>query len=312
MASDTGTSNTPTGGSDRAKMMRVLIPALVVSLIVVVVAVLAGVYDGGKKMSDGSNGSVDDPDLKEAEPGVKYRDIKEGSGDPCQEGATVKVNYSGWLSDGSEFDSNKKSKSPIEFKLAEVIVGWGAGIPGMKPGGIRKLVIDPGKAYGNRVKDKIPPNSTLIFEVELVSASPGQRPRRSPAPTDFTKLVDGTAPNADDPNLKPIGDQGLKYRDIKEGDGAVVTAGASVLVDYIGWRLPDGKKFDSSWARTPFPANLARGVISGWQEGIPGMKVGGIRKIVIPPAMAYGVAGSPPDIPPNATLVFEVELLQIQ
>jgi FKBP-type peptidyl-prolyl cis-trans isomerase len=321
MASHPGTSGTPTGGSDRSKMIRVLIPAIAVSLILVVVAVIAGVYDGGRNMSDGSNGSIDDPDLKEAEPGVRYRDIKEGSGEACPEGGTVKVFYAGWLADGVEFDSNKKSKTSSEFKLIEgqggVIPGWVAGIPGMKAGGIRKLVIDPGKAYGNRASGKIPPNSTLIFEVELVSATPGPRPRRSPAPTDLNKLVDGTLPTAEDPNLKTIGGKGLKYRDIKEGDGALVTAGAGVLVDYIGWRFGDGVKFDSSWGGTPLAANLLpaaprAGVIAGWQEGIPGMKVGGIRKIVIPPGLAYGATGRLPQIPPDATLVFEVEVLQTQ
>jgi peptidylprolyl isomerase len=301
-------------------MMRVLIPALAVGAIVILVAVITGMSDGSsKKMSDGSNGSVDDPDLKEIEAGVKYRDVKVGSGDLCPEGAKVKINYTGWLPDGTVFDSNKdKGRGPAEFDLGGLILGWQVGIPGMKPGGIRKLVIQPSKGYGNQEKGKIPANSTLVFEVELISVAPGPRPRRSPAPTDLTKLADGTSPKADDPNLKTIGDKGLKYRDIKEGDGPVVQAGATVVVDYIGWRLVDGHKFDSSWnpSRKPLTADLtpgaARGVIPGWQEGVPGMKVGGIRKLVIPPELAYGQKGAGEDIPPNAALVFEIEVLQIQ
>jgi peptidylprolyl isomerase len=314
MASGPGKNNVPAGEPDRAKMIRVLIPAVAIGAIVILVAVVAGISDGSsKKMSDGSNGTVDDPDLKEITPGVKYRDLKEGSGEACSEGAKVKINYTGWIPDGTEFDSSK-GRGPADFDLKSLIPGWQIGIPGMKPGGIRKLVIAPEKGYGGQAKGKIPASSTLIFEVELISTSPGPRPRRFPfpSPAELDKqLSDGTSPKADDPNLKPIGDKGLQYRDIKVGDGPVVQAGASVLVDYAGWTLANGKVFDTSWkpGGDAFTASLSRGVIVGWQQGIPGMKVGGVRKIVIPPELAYGRDGSGP-IPPNATLVFEVEVLR--
>lgn len=299
---------------ERAKMMRVLIPAGGIALLVILVAVIASISGGARKMSDGSDGSVDDSNLKEVATGVKYRDLKEGQGEPCSPGATVKVHYTGWLTDGTTFDSSKERGQPADFSLNEVIPGWSMGIPGMKPGGIRKLVISPEKGYGNEKKAKIPAGSTLIFEVELISATPGAPPprdRRSPAPTDLTKLFDGTAPNADDPALQPIGDTGLKYRDLKVGDGPEVMPGATVLADYIGWRLSDGHRFDSSWkdGGKPFTANLSGGVIAGWMKGIPGMKVGGIRKLVIPADLAYGSRGGGSDIPPNAALVFEVEVL---
>jgi len=321
MAADPGKNNTPEGDSDQAKMKRVLIPALAVGLIVILAAVIAGITDqSGRKMSDGSDGTPDDPGLVLVESGVKYRDVKEGTGEPCPDGSKVKVNYKGWLTDGTVFDSNKdKSDKPVEFDLAGgpgpvLIRGWTVGIPGMKPGGIRKLVVYPEKGYGNQQKGKIPPNSVLIFEIELVSVTPGPRARRSPPPADLTKLADGTLPTASDPDLKPIGDKGLKYRDIKEGTGPEVTPGGSVKVDYIGWRLSDGKMFDSSWKPEgrPFDASTAGGVIRGWMEGIPGMKLGGIRKLVIPPDLAYGGTGAGDDIPPNATLVFEIELLQVK
>jgi peptidylprolyl isomerase len=311
MAAGQGKDNTPAGDPDRAKMMRVLIPALAVGAIVILVAVITGMSDGSsKKMSDGSNGDVDDPDLKEAAPGVKYRDLKEGSGAACPPGAKVKVGYMGWLTDGTVFDSNKS----MEFGLDGVIDGWKEGIPGMKPGGIRKLVIAPEKAYGIRGSPpKIPGGSTLVFEVELLTVIPAQRSRRTPAPTDLTKLFDGTAPGAEDPNLIAIGDKGLKYRDLKEGDGPVVPpgTGSTVTVDYIGWRT-DGKMFDSSWKGGRSFSTQLGGVVRGWQQGIPGMKVGGIRKLVIPPDLAYGAKGAGEDIPPNATLVFEVELLDVK
>ena len=109
-----------------------------------------------------------------------------------------------------------------------------------------------------------------------------------------------------------ITDSGLKYEDLTEGDGAVAVAGQTVVVHYTGW-LTDGQKFDSSRDRDdPFSFPLGkRRVIRGWDEGVAGMKVGGVRKLTIPPHLGYGAAGAGGVIPPNATLVFEVELLEI-
>ena len=106
---------------------------------------------------------------------------------------------------------------------------------------------------------------------------------------------------------------GLKYEDLVEGTGAVAKAGDQVEVHYTGW-LTNGTKFDSSRdGGKPFPFQLGKGeVIKGWDEGVAGMKEGGKRKLWIPPEMAYGARGYPPDIPPNAELVFEVELLKIR
>ena len=107
-------------------------------------------------------------------------------------------------------------------------------------------------------------------------------------------------------------DSGLKYEDTKVGDGATAAAGQNVSVHYTGW-LTDGKKFDSSKDRNdPFEFKLGAGqVIRGWDEGVQGMKIGGTRKLTIPPQLGYGASGAGGVIPPNATLVFEVELLAI-
>lgn len=104
----------------------------------------------------------------------------------------------------------------------------------------------------------------------------------------------------------------LQVTNVKDGDGAEAVAGKEVTVHYVG-TLQDGTKFDSSRDRgTPFTFTLGAGeVIKGWDAGVAGMKVGGVRKLVIPPALAYGdrATGS---IPPNSTLVFEVELLGVE
>lgn len=109
-----------------------------------------------------------------------------------------------------------------------------------------------------------------------------------------------------------ITDSGLKYEDLVEGEGASAAAGKTVRVHYTGW-LTNGVKFDSSLDRNdPFSFPLGGGrVIRGWDEGVQGMKVGGRRKLTIPPQLGYGSAGAGGVIPANATLVFEVELLEV-
>ncbi len=106
---------------------------------------------------------------------------------------------------------------------------------------------------------------------------------------------------------------GLQYTDVKVGTGASPTTGQTAVVHYTGW-LVDGKKFDSSKDRgQPFTFAVGRGqVIKGWDEGVATMKVGGTRKLLIPPDLAYGARGAGGVIPPNATLTFEVELLEIR
>jgi len=106
---------------------------------------------------------------------------------------------------------------------------------------------------------------------------------------------------------------GLQYEDLQEGTGKEALIGQTVSVHYTGW-LTDGTKFDSSVDRgQPFQFPLgARRVIAGWDEGVAGMKVGGKRKLTIPPALGYGSRGAGGVIPPNATLVFDVELLDVR
>jgi peptidylprolyl isomerase len=294
----------PAGEPDRKQMMRVLIPAGIIALVVIVAAIVAAQMGGGRKMSDGSDGSADDPDLKEVAPGVKIRDLKVGEGPECPHGADVKMNYTGWRTDGHVFDSSQKQGKPLDRPLGKLIHGWQLGVPGMKVGGVRKLVVAPDKAYGDRIQPDIPPGSTLIFEIELLAFTPQK---------DTSKLSDGTKATDDDPNLKPLGSAGLMYRDLKVGDGPECPAGAHVVMNYTGWLKSNGKVFDSSQKPGGKPLDMSlKQLIAGWQQGVPGMKVGGVRKLLIPAELGYGADGFPPDIPPGATLVFEIELLGVK
>jgi FKBP-type peptidyl-prolyl cis-trans isomerase len=110
----------------------------------------------------------------------------------------------------------------------------------------------------------------------------------------------------------PVTSSGLEYEDTDVGTGATPNPGQRVTVHYTGW-LTNGTKFDSSRDRgTPFTFNIGRGqVIAGWDEGVSSMRVGGTRKLTIPSNLAYGAQGAAGVIPPNATLIFDVELIDV-
>jgi len=151
----------------------------------------------------------------------------------------------------------------------------------------------------------------------LVAVAGCQQPSKNTSTTSSTTTTTTTTATTTDAGAAAAPQEvtlpdGLKMQDIKVGDGAVATDGATVSVHYTGW-LTDGTKFDSSVDRgQPFSFRLgAHQVITGWDEGVKGMKVGGKRKLTIPSDLAYGDAGRPPVIPAKATLVFDVELLGV-
>ncbi len=232
--------------------------------------------------------------------GLQYIMVEEGAGPAPEPGDLVQVHYTGMLADGTEFDSSYQRNEPIQFPLGQgmVIPGWEEGIALLKVGSKAKLIIPPELAYGERgAGGVIPPNATLYFEVELVDIPAG-----SPdTPADVSEADFTTT------------DSGLKYYDLVEGSGALPAEGQVVVAHYTGW-LEDGVKFDSSLDRgRPFEFVIGAGqVIPGWDEGIASMKVGGQRQLVIPANLAYGESGAGGVIPPNATLIFEVELIGVK
>jgi hypothetical protein len=140
-----------------------------------------------------------------------------------------------------------------------------------------------------------------------ISVAPAAPLAPAPAPTDAG--MTNTMPDPNAPNWVAVGTQGLKSWDVVAGSGTPVAAGQSITVFYTGWLASNGTKFDSR--RSPAaPATFAlSGLIQGWQQGIPGMKPGGIRRLLVPAALGYGATGSGSTVPPNADLVFEIKLI---
>lgn len=231
--------------------------------------------------------------LKEVktESGLKYWDIKVGDGPSPKPEHKITVHYSGWFTNGELFDSSVKRGSPSTLRLNQFIKGWIEGVGSMKAGGKRRLEVPGNLAYGEKGRGSIPPNATLIFEVELLNV------HLPPAQTSVEGITPVVAPH------------GLKYWDIKVGDGASPSETSVVTVHYSGW-LTDGTLFDSSVDRGVPAKFVLNQTTRGLTEGIASMKVGGKRRLEIPHELAYGDQGRPPSIPPKATLIYEVELIK--
>ena len=219
-------------------------------------------------------------------------DLEEGQGPGVQDGWLLAIAYTGWLYDqaapdnrGREFAS-AAADAPFPFRhgVGQVIPGIDQGVAGMRVGGRRRIVIPPDLGFGAQGTTLVPGNATLLFEVELVAGA--------------------AVP--------------FEIVDLREGDGEEAANGRSLSMAYHGWVYDliaadnKGDSFDSTTAEAPFTFTLGVGnVITGWDLGILGMRVGGRRRIVIPHELAYGSAGRSPQIPAYATLLFEVELLAV-
>ena len=213
---------------------------------------------------------------------LKIEHLVEGDGASPQAGDYVSVHYVGTLLDGTEFDNSHKRGAPIEFPIGQgrVIKGWDIGIAQLKVGGKARLTIPPELGYGSRgAGNVITPNATLQFEVELVGTKPAPK---------------------------------IEYIEIEAGTGPMPKRGQRVAVHYVG-TLQDGTEFDNSLNRgqpIAFPLGAGR-VIPGWDMGIAMMREGGKATLIIPPELGYGARGAGGVIPPNATLVFDVELVKV-
>lgn len=246
--------------------------------------------------------------------GLQYLDDSLGTGKTVMKDELVTIHFSGWyisdttnlFSDWSTNELKKKtmignSKSrnqPVKFVLGAntFIKGVDEGIIGMKIGGKRTIIVPSELAYGPEGIGPIPPNSDLKLVIELLDAK--ERVIVKMWDVDSTKLKTTKS--------------GLKYAIISEGEGEYADSGKVVTVHYSGF-LTDSTKFDSSVERDdPFSFLLGAGqVIPGWEEGLKLMKKGGKARFVVPPELGYGGINVG-TIPPNSTLIFDVELIDVQ
>lgn len=232
--------------------------------------------------------------------GLKYKITEKGSGTRAVPGSTVAVHYTGTLTNGTKFDSSRDRGQPFSFKLGQgsVIKGWDEGIAMLNVGDKAIFTIPPTLGYGSADMGSIPANSTLIFDVELMEVKEPVKP--------WVITNKDTITTA----------SGLKYLVVeKSKDATSVKAenGKTVDVNYTGF-LTNGKVFDSSVDRgTPISFPLGSGrVIKGWEEGILLMHVGDKIRLIIPPDLGYGPNGAGGVIPPNATLLFDVQLMGVK
>ena len=228
-------------------------------------------------------------------------EITEGDGDVVEPGATVTIHYRGTFREtGEEFDSSYSRGEPAVFPLSGVIEGFSEGLLGMKVGGKRRVQIPWDMAYGAQGRPPtIPPRSDLVFEIELLDVENAQPPEKPELATEF---------EGEPQELEG----GLVVRDIEVGESRdEIKPGATVILHYRGVLAETGEQFDSSYDRgQPARFTLEPGaLIEGFSRGLTGMKAGGKRRIEIPAELGYGERGSPPVIPPNAELIFEVEVL---
>ena len=246
--------------------------------------------------------------------GLEYMDDSLGTGKEAKEGDIVQMQFSAWVvKDSTDLfedwakDSTKAASiigstrqigRPIKFELGKnpFVNGLDEGIEGMKEGGYRTIIIPSKLAYaGRRMPPRIPPNASLKFQVELVTAKEMTAVKRW---------------DVDKTKFKTLRD-GLEYSVVKPGDGPAIDSGDVVTLHYSGYFL-NGKKFDSSVERGEplvFHYKVQR-FIKGFNEGIGMMKQGEKAEFIIPPELAYG-SRAYSVIPANSTLIFDIEILKV-
>lgn len=215
-------------------------------------------------------------------------DLVIGTGEQAIPGDIVRIRWVAWLwdEDGPDNKGQQVDSGEREFVLGvdPVLPAFEDGLGNMRVGGRRRMNVPPEYGLGAEGQGNIPPNATLVIEVELL---------------DVRLYVTGSAP--------------FQVIDLREGNGETALNGYVVTVVYAGWLYdasrPDGKgrQFEVNNEGYSFSLGLGQ-VIDGWDRGLEGMRENGERRLIIPPELAYGETGSRPRIPPNATLLFDVTL----
>lgn len=269
------------------------------------------------------NDFADEEGTVRTESGLLYQELESGDGPSPAAADLVAVHYRGTLVDGTEFDSSYARGEPAIFPVNRLIPGWVEALQLMQTGDRWKIVVPAELGYGAEAVGKIPPNATLVFEMELLAIKDQEEMREE----QLRRREEIPQQNAEerqkfmqeqqdylDENAKKDGvtitESGLQYRVLEAGEGTSPAPESMVTVHYAG-SLIDGTEFDSSYKRgepATFPANR---LISGWVEALQLMREGDKWELVIPAELGYGAQGAGRDIPPGATLVFTVELISV-
>lgn len=247
------------------------------------------------------------PKAIQTESGLLYLITKEGEGALPKKGDQVSLHYTGYLPDGTQFESSYDRGQPFafEFEVQQILPGWQEAVALMKAGGKMKIIMPSWLGFGAQGKGSIPPNATLTFDLEVVKIVDLAEEIKKLSAEFKTEMLK-TYPTAVQT------ESGLMYVVEKKGNGTFPKVGETVEVHYTG-TLVDGSKFDSSVDRgTPFSFPLGQGrVIAGWDEGIPKASIGGKIKLLVPHWLAYRDQARP-GIPSNSHLIFDVEVLGVK
>lgn len=233
--------------------------------------------------------------------GLKYVLTKiNPKGMKAAKGDKVEAHYTGTLTNGKKFDSSRDRNQTFSFTLGrgEVIAGWDEGFELLRQGETATLIIPPGLGYGERDMGDIPANSTLIFDVELVSIK---------KPIKYTPY---SGKGKDTVRLK----SGLKYIVIHKGNPKMKAKPEQTASIYYAGYFLNGKKFDGNFGTfEPFDLKVTGApVIKGWQEILPLMNKGMKVRLIVPPHLGYGERGYPGAIPPNSTLIFDMLMYDLK
>lgn len=241
---------------------------------------------------------VDKPKTVKTASGLQYTITSQGNGPQAHKGDNVKVHYTGKFTNDTVFDSSVKRGTPFEFMLGRgrVIKGWDEGIAYLHVGDKATFIIPPSIGYGDQDSGPIPANSTLIFDVELLGVSEG------------VKLYDIKKRDT----VKTA--SGLKYLIAQANPkGEKPVQGGRAVINYVA-HFTDGTIFDATADRgKPFSFLLGKNqVVKGWDEGVSLMRTGEKYRLIIPYDLAYGEQGYQGVIPPKATIILDIELLEVK
>ncbi|MBE0695730.1 MAG: FKBP-type peptidyl-prolyl cis-trans isomerase, partial [Anaerolineaceae bacterium] len=235
---------------------------------------------------------------KKTASGLQYLELVPGTGETPKAGDIITMHYIASLADGTELANSYTDNQPYTTVLGQnrLLPGWEEGIGLMKVNGKTKLVLSPELAFGTEGNASIPPNAEIVIEMELLSA------KAAPLPEAIgeDKLTKSSS--------------GLLYYDLAVGDGAEAAKNSTVSTNYTLWVKNESGGYSyiaSSEGAPPLQFVIGRGdiVFPGWEEGATGMKVGGKRLLVVPPALGLGQQEMGA-IPANSTLVMEIELTE--